>query len=122
MFFSYQRGPELLHPGYFLYSFSTTQSLPAGRQSTGHLDESYRLSYRTIDKLVDECAAEVLDGLHLAQRKAKLVEEAVNLIGSDALGAAVWVFSISPIAHISTHALSTYPVPCSGALCHRRSP
>ena len=91
-------------------AFEHAVSLSAGRQFTRHLDESHRLSYRTIDKIVDQCAAEVLDGLRLLQRRAKLVEDAANLIGSDAFGAVVWVFSMLPIAHISTHALSHFLV------------
>ena len=51
--FSYQRTRALLRPAYS-YSFSPTLSLPTGRQFTGHLDASRRLSYRTIDELVDE--------------------------------------------------------------------
>jgi hypothetical protein len=47
-----------------------------------HLDESYRLGYRATDELLDERAAEVLDGLRLLRRKAKLAEEAAKLMGS----------------------------------------
>ena len=42
----------------------------------------------------------------MRQRKAKLVEDAANLIGSDAFGAVVWIFSITSSAQISKHALS----------------
>ena len=98
--FSYKRAGALLRPGY-LYSFSPMASLPAGRQFTRHLYASRRLSYRTIDELVDECAAEVLDGLRLLQRKAKLAEEAANLMVSNAFDAVGGVFSLWSSAHIS---------------------
>jgi hypothetical protein len=40
-----------------------------------------------MDELIDECAAEVLDGFRLLQRKAKLAEEAENLMVSNAFDA-----------------------------------
>jgi hypothetical protein len=42
------------------------------------------LSYRTTNELLDERAAEVLDGLLLLWRRAKLVKEAANLLNSNA--------------------------------------
>ena len=110
-----------MRPGYF-YPFSTTQSLPAGRHFPRLLDASYRLSYRTMNQLLDEQVAEVLNGLPLLRRKAKLAQEAANLMGSNAFDAVGWVSSMAPFAHISTHALSTPPVARSGALCHGRPP
>jgi hypothetical protein len=110
-----------VRPGY-LYPFSTMQCFPAGRQIPWVLDEGYRLSYRTMNQLLDERVAEVLDGLSLLRRKAELAQEAANLMGSNAFDAVGWVSSMAPFAHISTHALSTPPVPRSGALCHGRPP
>jgi hypothetical protein len=40
-------------------------------------------------KLVDKRAAETLDDLRLLRRKAKLIEEATNLMDSNALDAVV---------------------------------
>ena len=51
------------------------------------LDRSYSLGYRTMNELLNERAAEVLDSLLLLGRKAKLVEEAANLTSSNALDA-----------------------------------
>jgi hypothetical protein len=95
--------------------------LPYGRQFPWVLAESYRLSYRTMNQLLDERVAEVLDGLLLLRRKAKLVEQAANLMGSHGFDAVVWLSSVSPFAHISTHALFTSPVPHSEAFCHEWS-
>jgi hypothetical protein len=79
------------------------------------LDESYRLSYRTMmDELLEERAAEVLDGLSLLRREAKLTEEATNLMVSNAFDTVGGVFSMSSSAHISKHALSHYLAPLSG--------
>jgi hypothetical protein len=96
--------------------------LPGDRRFPRLLDESYRLSYRTMNELLDERVAEVLDGLRLLWRKADLAEEAANLMSTNGFDAVVWIFSISPIAHISEHALSISPVARSGALCHGRHP
>jgi hypothetical protein len=109
-----------VRPGY-LYSFSSMRCLPDGRQLTRLLDEGYRLSYWTMNELLDEGVAEVLDCLRLLRRKPELVEEAANLMGSNAFDAVVWLSSMSSSAQISTHALSTSPVARSGALCHGRS-
>jgi hypothetical protein len=98
------------------------QCLPYGRHVPWVLDESYRLSYQTINQLLDERVAEVLDGLRLLRRKPELVEQAANLMGSNGFDAVVWIFSMSSSAHFSEHALSTPPVARSGALCHGRSP
>jgi hypothetical protein len=75
-----------------------------------------------MNELLDERVAEVLDGLRLLRRKAELAEQAANLMSSNAFDAVVWIFSMLPIAHFSKHALSTPPVPRSGALCHGRPP
>jgi hypothetical protein len=75
-----------------------------------------------MNELIDERVAEVLDSLPLLRRRAKLVEEAANLMGSNAFDAVVWIFRMSSSAHISKHALSTSPAPRSGALCHGCSP
>jgi hypothetical protein len=75
-----------------------------------------------MNELLDERAAEGLDGLRVLRRKAKLAEEAANLMGSNAFDGLMWVSSVSARAHISTHALTTSPVPRSGVLCHARSP
>jgi hypothetical protein len=96
--------------------------LPDGRQFTRLLDESYRLSYWTMNHLLDERVAEVLDGLRFLWRKPELVEQAANLMSSNAFDAVVWIFSMSSSAHISKHALSTSAAPRSGALCHGCSP
>ena len=63
------------------------QCLPDGRQFPWVLDESYRLSYWSMNELLDERVAEVLDGLRLLRRKAELVEQAANLMGSNAFDA-----------------------------------
>ena len=63
--------------------------LPDGRQLTRLLDEGYRLSYWTMNELLDERVAEVLDCLRLLRRKPELVEEAANLMGSNAFDAVV---------------------------------
>jgi hypothetical protein len=84
--------------------------LPDGRRFARLLDEGHRLSYRTMNELIDERVAEVLDGLGLLRSKAKLVEQAANLMSSNAFDAVVWIFSMSSSAHISKHALSTYRV------------
>jgi hypothetical protein len=83
------------------------QCLPDGRHFTRLLDESYRLSNWTMNELPDERVAEVLDGLRLLRRRAELVEQAANLMYSNGFDAVVWIFSMSPSAHFSTHALST---------------
>jgi hypothetical protein len=109
-----------VRPGY-LYPFSTMHCLPDGRQFPWVLEMSYRLGYRTMNELIDERVAEVLDCLRLLWRKPELAEEAANLMGSNAFDAVVWLSSMSSSAQISTHALSTSPVARSGALCHGRS-
>jgi hypothetical protein len=98
---SHQRADALLRPGY-LYSFSNTQSLLTGRRFARLLDESYRLSNRTMDELLDERVAEVLDGLPLLRRKAKPVEQAANLMGSNVLDAVGWAYRVGLqyVAHI----------------------
>jgi hypothetical protein len=48
-----------------------------------------------MDELLDERVAEVLDGLPLLRREANLVEEAANLVGSNAFDAVVRVSNMS---------------------------
>ncbi len=110
-----------MRPGYF-YPFSTKPCLPYGRQFPWVLDASYCLSYQTMNELLDERVAEVLDCLRLLRRKAKLAQEAANLMSSNGFDAVVWISSMSSSAHFSEHALSTSPVARSGALCHGRPP
>ena len=52
-----------------------------------------------MNELLDERVAEVLDGLTLLRRKAKLAYEAANLMGSNGFDALGWVSSMAPFAH-----------------------
>jgi hypothetical protein len=70
-----------------------------------------------MNELIDERVAEVLDGLGLLRSKAKLVEQAANLMSSNAFDAVVWILSMSSSAHFSMHALSHYPAPLLGVRC-----
>jgi uncharacterized protein YybS (DUF2232 family) len=51
-----------------------------------------------MNELIDERVAEVLDGLGLLRSKAKLVEQAANLMSSNAFDAVVWILSMSSSA------------------------
>jgi hypothetical protein len=63
------------------------------------LDKSYCPGYRTLNELLDERAAEVLDSLLLLGRRAKLAQEAANLTSSNAFDAVD--YRVLTIAHIS---------------------
>ena len=58
-----------MRPGYSYPFDHAMQCLPAGRRFTRLLDASYRLSYRAMNKFLDERVAEVLDGLRSLREK-----------------------------------------------------
>src|SRR5512146_195733 len=76
--FSYQRAEATALRLLLPFDHAMSPRWPLTYSTTRLLDASYRLSYRAMNKLLDERRAEVLDGRRLLPREPELVGQAVE--------------------------------------------